>query len=217
MNNKFCPSCGNTLNGTEMACPKCGGPVPQQAPQAPVAPVQPMAPQAPMAQPMQQAPAAQPNYGQQPAAQPNYGQQPAAQPMYGQQNYGQQPGMNPGYAMGGRPAIENRNIVTTILLSLVTCGIYGIIWFIKLTDDSNTACGEPNQTSGGMAFLFTLLTCGIYSFYWAYKMGENMQKAGQRYGKPIENNSVLYLVLSLFGLGIVNYCLIQSDLNKLSA
>ena len=44
-----------------------------------------------------------------------------------------------------------------------------------------------------------------------------MQKAGQRYGKPIENNSVLYLVLSLFGLGIVNYCLIQSDLNKLSA
>ena len=68
-----------------------------------------------------------------------------------------------------------------------------------------------------MAFLFTLLTCGIYSFYWAYKMGEKMQKAGQRYGKPIENNSVLYLVLSLFGLGIVNYCLIQSDLNKLSA
>ena len=181
MNNKFCQYCGNTLNGTEMTCPKCGGAVAQQA---------------------------QPNYGQQ--AQPNYGQQ--AQP-----NYGQQPGMNPGYAMGGRPAIENRNIVTTILLSLVTCGIYGIIWFIKLTDDSNTACGEPNQTSGGMAFLFTLLTCGLYSFYWAYKMGEKMFKAGQRYGKPIENNSVLYLVLSLFGLGIVNYCLIQSDLNKLSA
>jgi hypothetical protein len=113
--------------------------------------------------------------------------------------------------------IEKRNVAVAIILSLVTCGIYGIIWFIKLTDDSNTACGEPNQTSGGMAFLFTLLTCGIYSFYWAYKMGEKMQKAGQRYGKPIENNSVLYLVLSLFGLGIVNYCLIQSDLNKLSA
>lgn len=95
MNNKFCPSCGNTLNGTEMTCPKCGGPVPQQAPvqpmaqpvqQAPVAPVAPTAPAAPvapvaqaqpMAQPAQQVPT-QPNYGQQPMAQPNYGQQPVA-------------------------------------------------------------------------------------------------------------------------------------------
>lgn len=27
------------------------------------------------------------------------------------------------------------------------------------------------------------------------------------------DNSVLYLILAVLGLGIVNYCLIQSDLN----
>ncbi len=41
-----------------------------------------------------------------------------------------------------------------------------------------------------------------------------MQTAGEKRGVAIADNSVLYLVLSIVGLGIVNYCLIQSDLNK---
>ena len=43
-----------------------------------------------------------------------------------------------------------------------------------------------------------------------------MYQAGQMHGKDISDNSVIYLVLSLFGFGLVNYCLIQSDLNKFS-
>ena len=41
-----------------------------------------------------------------------------------------------------------------------------------------------------------------------------MAEAGKKYNKPINDNSVLYLVLSIFELGLVNYCLIQSDLNR---
>lgn len=33
--------------------------------------------------------------------------------------------------------IEQRNIGLCIVLSIVTCGIYGIYWFIKLTDEVN--------------------------------------------------------------------------------
>ena len=114
---------------------------------------------------------------------------------------------------GGRVSIKNRSIVTCILLSILTCGIYGIIWFISLTDDANAAAEETGP-SGGTAFLLTLVTCGIYSIYWAYMMGKKMQTAGEKRGVAIADNSVLYLVLSIVGLGIVNYCLIQSDLNK---
>ena len=109
--------------------------------------------------------------------------------------------------------IQKREIVTAILLSLVTCGIYGIYWFVVMTDDANKVNNE-NGTTGGMALLFTLLTCGLYSIYWNYKMGQRLYEAGQKQGKNINDNSILYLVLSLLGLGIVNYCLIQSDLNK---
>ena len=111
--------------------------------------------------------------------------------------------------------LAERNIIVAILLSLVTCGIYGIYWFIKMTDESNQVSGNTSPT-GGMAFLFSLLTCGIYTYYWNYKIGQKMYQAGQMHGKDIADNSVIYLILSLVGFGIVNYCLIQSDLNKFS-
>ena len=39
-------------------------------------------------------------------------------------------------------AIKERNIGVCILLTLVTCGIYGIFWFISLTDDMRVASGD---------------------------------------------------------------------------
>ena len=117
------------------------------------------------------------------------------------------------YVNNNLPVITKRDILTAVILSFVTCGIYGIYWFITMTDESNTVNGNDNR-AGGLAFLFSLLSCGIYFYYWNYKMGQKMHEAGKRYGKDIQDNSVLYLVLSLFGFGIVNYCLIQNDLNK---
>ena len=82
-----------------------------------------------------------------------------------------------------------------------------------MTDDVNSFSDEK-MASVGTAFIYSLLTCGIYTIYWNYKMGQKMAEAGKKYNRPINDNSVLYLVLSIFGLGLVNYCLIQSDLNR---
>lgn len=114
------------------------------------------------------------------------------------------------------PVLEYRDIAIAIILSIVTCGIYGIFWIISLTNDANKVADRPTDTSGGMVILLTIITCGIYGIYWNYKMGQKIYEAGQRYNKSISDNSVLYLVLSLFGLAIVNYALMQSDLNKFS-
>lgn len=111
------------------------------------------------------------------------------------------------------PLITKRDIVVAVILTFVTCGIYGIYWFIVMTDDVNSLSDEK-MASGGTAFLYSILTCGIYALYWNYKIGQKMAEAGKKYNKPINDNSVLYLVLSIFGLGLVNYCLIQSDLNR---
>lgn len=112
--------------------------------------------------------------------------------------------------------IQRRELALTIILSLITCGIYGIYWFIVLTDDINKVSGDY-KTSGGMAFLYSLLTCGIYTFIWNYKMGKKLYEAGERHGKNISDNSILYLVLSLFGFGIVSYALMQNDLNQFAS
>lgn len=111
---------------------------------------------------------------------------------------------------------QKRNIVTAILLSIVTCGIYGIYWFIALTDEINAVSNHTEDTSGGLAFVFTLITCGIYGWIWYYKMGEKLDEASVNRGLPSQSRGLLYLLLGFFGLGIVSYALMQDTLNKLA-
>ena len=109
--------------------------------------------------------------------------------------------------------IARRELVTAIILSIVTCGIYGIYWFITISEDVNTLT-DDHTTSGGMAFVLTLITCGIYGYYWVYKLGQRIYTFQKARGEEATDNSILYVVLQFFGLGIVAYALIQDTLNK---
>lgn len=116
--------------------------------------------------------------------------------------------------------IQQRNIALCIILSIVTCGIYSLIWFIHLADDTNLVTTPPingkPHTSGGMALLLTIVTCGIYGYYWAYKQGEKLDNAKTARGLPPTNQSVIYLLLEIFGFGIVAWALMQSQLNEMA-
>lgn len=112
--------------------------------------------------------------------------------------------------------VKNRNIVMCIILSIITCGIYGIIWMINMANDLNTVSKEQD-TSGGMVFVFSLITCGIYGLFWIYKAGRKLDIAATTHGYPAKNQSVLFLILSIVGLGIIPYCLIQNELNSYAA
>ncbi len=103
----------------------------------------------------------------------------------------------------------NRNIALCVVLSIITCGIYGIYWFICLHNDMNEIVQDDYQTSGGMAILLTIVTCNIYGWFWAYKMGQKMDTL-----KPGGNHAILFIVLQIFGLGIVNYCILQDAINN---
>ena len=72
------------------------------------------------------------------------------------------------------------------------------------------------QRSVGIAILLSIITCGIYGIYWCYKQGEKLNEAKMQRGIMIDTSaSVIYLVLSIFGLSIVSYALMQSELNKM--
>ncbi len=111
--------------------------------------------------------------------------------------------------------LKRRDIVVAIILSIVTCGIYSIVWFVNLTDDINCVSNHVGDTSGGVSLLLTLVTCGIYGWVWYFKMGEKLDEASVMRGMPAQSRGILYLVLGLFGLGIVSYALMQDSLNKL--
>lgn len=136
---------------------------------------------------------------------------------YQQNNYGYQQPDNTPYNAPYKAPITGKNIAKCIILTIVTCGIYGIIWFINLVDDLNTAAQTPEESSGITVLLLGLVTCGIYYFYWYYKAGDKVNKVRSLSGQPASDSAILYLLLGIFGLGIVNYVLIQTELNKVAA
>lgn len=163
------------------------------------------------------------SYGINGAFDPNAGayNDPSGQQQFGgQQQYGGQQYGAPGYGapMGGMgmSGLQERSIVTCIILSFVTCGIYGLYWMYSLTEDTNHFATDPNPPTGGMALLLSIVTCGIYTWYWMYKRGEYIDNYYTQRGLPPQSNSILYLVLSICGLGIVSYCLMQNEVNKIA-
>lgn len=110
--------------------------------------------------------------------------------------------------------MKQRNIAVSIILTIVTCGIYGFVWMAMLNDELSAVSGRQNATSGGMVVLFSIITCGIYGIYWAYKMGETVEAIHAQRGVPSSSAPILYLVLTLLGVGIVAYALMQNELNQ---
>lgn len=108
-----------------------------------------------------------------------------------------------------------RNIALCIILTIVTCGIYGLYWFVCITNEANVVSDHASDgTSGGVALILSIITCNIYGLYWAYKQGEKLDEAKTAKGIPSSNTGIMYLILCFLGLGIIAYALMQSELNK---
>ncbi len=181
----FCPNCGGQVDNGAQFCPNCGTTLNADAPAPGVTPA-----------------GEQNSYNQQ----DNYDQQNSynQQESYNQQNnYNQQES----YAPVGTGT--ERNIVLCIVLSIVTCGIYGIYWMCKLNEEINSLSGQEGL-SGILVVLLSIVTCGIYGLIWYYRMGQRVDIIKDQEG----SSHILFLVLGLFGLGIVNFGLMQDAINK---
>ena len=113
-----------------------------------------------------------------------------------QNNGGQTP---PPYR--GEKLKDDRGLASYIILSIITCGIYGYYFIYKMAHDVNIACdGDGENTSGLVAFiLLSMITCGIYAWYWYYKLGNRLANNAGRYGLSIQENGTTVLMWCIFG------------------
>lgn len=107
-------------------------------------------------------------------------------------------------------AVKERNIVVCILLSVLTCGIYAIYWFVMLAKEA-VSVKDPAD-SAMLEILLMLFLPFVGLFLTEKKFAEGCADRGISHS----DNSVLYLILGLLGLGIVGVCMLQNDLNKLA-
>ena len=169
----------------------------------------------PQPQPYAQAP-------QQPRPQ-QYAQAPQQPNPYAQpQQYAQapQPGAQQQYAPNGQPIYiniqnqrptmqldTNRSLLKYILLSIVTCGIYGIIAMYKATEDLNTIAskydGKKTMNFLLMALLLTPVTCGIYAIVWYHTYSERIGAELQRRGIQYSFGSSTFWLWNVLGSLII--------------
>ena len=109
--------------------------------------------------------------------------------------------------------IEKRNIAVSVLLAIITLGIYGIIWFVKVANDIRTL--QPNSgVKAGKDLLLSIISFGFYYIYLMYKYPKAIVKAEMERGMKDNDFSTLSIILTVLGLNIIPWCMIQAELNK---
>lgn len=112
--------------------------------------------------------------------------------------------------------VKKRDILNSVVLTVLTFGIYGIYWYIVLTDDIKYLSKNKSLRSGGTSFLLSLITFGIYGFFWNYNIGKALSQYYEEQTGKDRDYSMLFLVLSILRLSIIVSVLTQDKINDLA-
>jgi hypothetical protein len=106
-----------------------------------------------------------------------------------------------------------QSVPFVVIMCLVTCGIYTLIWIYQTSKLLRDYTADPSITPTA-DLLLCIFTCGIYQLFWFYKLGQRIQSCGSIAQVAVNDNSMIYLLLSLFGMGVAAAAIAQSDLNR---
>lgn len=114
--------------------------------------------------------------------------------------------------------MKNENIKSVpmlVILSFVTCGIYYLYWLYKTTELIKNFM--DNSEINPTLELILCLFIPFYQLYWFYRYSKIIYKdmTSKVSMDNTEDTSVLLLILSFLGLGIVSAAIIQDKLNSI--
>jgi len=109
-----------------------------------------------------------------------------------------------------------RDVVKYILLSIVTCGLWGMVWVYQVGTDIATLRGD-DKPSVVLDLVLTFVSCGLWGFVCAYRWPEYLNEELGRRGRSVDSNlPAMSLLMAFFGLHVVGLVLMQESLNKLA-
>ncbi len=112
--------------------------------------------------------------------------------------------------------VAERSIPLYVILTIITCGLFGIYWFFISLASDIARLREQTEPRGVFDFIISLITCGIYGLVCFYRYPKFLVEIQEKRGAKVNDLSVISLLLGVFGLSIVSMALIQNELNKLA-
>lgn len=95
---------------------------------------------------------------------------------------------------------EVRNPVTVLVLTMVSCGLYGLYWMSLAVAEINTALGEERFNFMKEIGL-SIVTCGLWAYYFLWRLAEATVEVQQKAGVEPAMDAPILFVTNLFGLG----------------
>ena len=117
---------------------------------------------------------------------------------------------------------EKRRLWKLILLSIVTLGIYDIVFWYKFVKDLNTMNQVDKRLKNYILVIFlSIITLGIYHWVWLFYLADRVQITGIRLGVKVRTGPGAVLAWNLFGsfvlIGpLVARLLLILNMNKLA-
>ena len=102
----------------------------------------------------------------------------------------------------------DRSVLIYFLLSLVTCGIYGLFFVHRLAADVNEMCKDDGKNTQGLLvyILLSIVTCGIYGIVWWFGVAERVSLAAQRRGvRDVDCSGATFLLWYLLGVFLSSF------------
>lgn len=108
--------------------------------------------------------------------------------------------------------LKPRDVMLRILLTFITCGLYGLYWMKTLTDDIHHFSGRHQTPSGNKVVVLTLVTCSLYFYYWLYQISGELVEARRERGLPLDaiSNATYTVTVVVTSLLAVVFSTLQS-------
>lgn len=107
----------------------------------------------------------------------------------------------------GRHLNTERSLLKYILLSLVTCGIYAIVFWSSISDDINLLAsrrdGQKTMHFCLVYFLVGPITCGIYSLIWFHNVSQRIGDEARARGVATDFGASTFWLWNVLGSLII--------------
>src|SRR5438105_1559565 len=103
-----------------------------------------------------------------------------------------------------------RSPLSVLLLGLITCGIYSIVWYYKTFQETKDYSGDG--IGGGVALLFAFLCSPVLIFLLPAEVGNLYARDGKE--KPVSGTTGFWVLLPILG-GFIWLWKVQGALNDL--
>jgi lipopolysaccharide export system protein LptC len=111
--------------------------------------------------------------------------------------------------------LKTREPLIVILLSIVTCGIYGIVWMFMMNNEIKQLSPNRNNDVDTIWLVLGIL-CGFIYYYVWYKWDKQLADITAYKNIRYNSNFVLWIILSVFvGIGFfVMLFQVQDTMNE---